>query len=267
MLDSARLYLRYIGISMRAQMQYKASFVLGSLGLFVVTLSEFVAVAALFARFGSLRGWTLPEAGLLYGIVSLAFASAESAARGFDLFPNMVKSGDFDRLLVRPRSTVLQLLGQEFQLMRVGRFAQGLIVLLWSAGKLGAIWTPAKVVLVISSVFGGTCMFAGLFVLQATIAFWTIESLEMMNTMTYGGVETAQFPLSIYAPWFRRFFTFVVPLACINFFPAMAILGRAESSGIPIAACWLAPLVGGLFLLVALQAWKVGVRHYRSTGS
>jgi len=267
MLDSMRLYLRYIGISMRGQMQYKASFILGSAGLFVVTLSEFIGVAALFVRFGTLRGWTLPEVGLLYGIVSLAFASAEAAVRGFDLFPNMVKSGDFDRLLVRPRSTVLQLLGQEFQLMRIGRFAQGLIILIWSAGKLGAIWTPAKVGLVVSSVLGGTCMFGGLFVLQATMAFWTIESLEMMNTMTYGGVETAQFPLSIYAPWFRRFFTFIVPLACVNFFPSMAILGRAESSGIPIAACWLAPVVGGLFLLAALQAWKVGVRHYTSTGS
>jgi ABC-2 type transport system permease protein len=248
-------------------MQYKASFVMSSLGLFVITFSEFVAVAALFLRFGSLRGWTLPEAGLLYGIVSLAFSSAEAAARGFDTFPGMVKSGEVDRLLLRPRSTVLQLLGQEFQLMRIGRFAQGLVILIWSASKLGAIWTPAKVMLVVSSVLGGTCMFGGLFVLQATISFWTIESLELMNTMTYGGVETAQFPLSIYRPWFRRFFTCVVPLACVNFFPAMAILGRADSSGIPSAACWLAPLAGLTFLLASLQVWKLGLRHYTSTGS
>lgn len=267
MIDSTRLYLRYIGVSVRAQMQYKASFMMTATGGFVSNLLEFVGVMALFARFGTLRGWTLPEAGLLYGIVSIAFASAEAAARGFDLFPNMVKTGDFDRLLLRPRSTVLQLLGQDLQLMRIGRFSQGLLVLLWSACRLGAIWTPTKVLLVVSSVFGGACMFSGLFVLQATMAFWTIESLEMMNTMTYGGVETAQYPLSIYAPWFRRFFTFVVPLACVNFFPSMAILGRAESSGIPIIACWLAPLVGGLFLFAVLQAWKVGVRHYRSTGS
>jgi ABC-2 type transport system permease protein len=248
-------------------MQYKASFVMSSLGLFVITFSEFVAVAALFLRFGSLKGWTLPEAGLLYGIVSLAFSSAEAAARGFDTFPSMVKSGEVDRLLLRPRSTVLQLLGQEFQLMRIGRFAQGLVILIWSASKLGAIWTPAKVMLVVSSVLGGTCMFGGLFVLQATISFWTIESLELMNTMTYGGVETAQFPLSIYRPWFRRFFTFVVPLACVNFFPAMAILGRAASSGIPNVACWLAPLAGLAFLLASLQVWKLGLRHYTSTGS
>ena len=266
-MDSIALYLRYIGVSMRSQMQYKASFVMGLVGYFILNLGEFVAVAALFLHFGTLKGWTLPQAGLLYGIVSLAFASAEAAARGFDTFPAMVKTGEVDRLLLRPRSTVLQLLGREFQLLRIGRFAQGLLILLWSASKLGAIWTPSKVALVVSSVFGGACMFAGLFVLQATISFWTIESLELMNTMTYGGVETAQFPLSIYAPWFRRFFTFVVPLACINFFPSMAILGRAEAFGIPIAACWLSPLVGFVFLLASFQAWRFGLRHYTSTGS
>lgn len=267
MIDSIRLYLRYIGVSVRSQMQYKASFAMSSIGGFISNLLEFVGVMALFARFGSLKGWTLPEAALLYGMVSLSFALAEAAGRGFDIFPSMVKSGDFDRLLVRPRGTVLQLLGQEFQLMRVGRFTQGLMVLSWAACKLGGIWTPAKAMLVVSSVIGGTCMFAGLFVIQATIAFWTVESLEIMNTMTYGGVETAQYPLSIYAPWFRRFFTFIVPLACINFFPSMAILGRAGAYGIPTLACWLAPLVGALFLLVTLQGWKIGVRHYRSTGS
>ncbi len=266
-MSSLRLYLRYIGVSIRGQMQYKASFLMSSVAHFLVTLLEFLAVAALFLRFGTLKGWTLPETALLYAIVSMAFASAEAIGRGFDIFPGMVKGGEVDRLLLRPRHTVLQILGQELQLMRIGRFAQGLLILIWSAIQLGAIWTPAKIGLVISSVIGGTCLFSGLFVLQATISFWTIESLELINTVTYGGVETAQFPLSIYQPWFRRFFTFVVPLACVNFFPSMAILGRAASFGIPTIACWLAPLVGFLFLLASLQVWKFGLRHYTSTGS
>lgn len=89
-----------------------------------------------------------------------------------------------------------------------------------------------------------------------------------MNTVTYGGTETGQYPLSIYAPWFRRFFTFVVPLACVTYFPVLAILGRDD----PVAASpewfrWAAPLVGLVFLQATLQVWRVGVRHYRSTGS
>jgi ABC-2 type transport system permease protein len=77
----------------------------------------------------------------------------------------------------------------------------------------------------------------------------------------------SQYPMAIYRPWFRRFFTFVIPLACINYFPGVAILGRPDPLGTPIPVLWLSPLAGPLFLLVALQIWRIGVRHYQSTGS
>jgi len=265
--DSIRLYLRYIGISIRSQMQYRASFLMMACGHFLITGIEFIGIWVLFDRFGSLRGWTLPEVALFYGMANLAFCVAEAGARGFDIFPGMVRSGDFDRVLLRPRSTVLQIGGQELQLMRVGRFVQGLIVIVWAASALDVAWSPARVGLVVAAILGGGCLFSGLFVLQATMAFWTIETLEIVNTLTYGGVETAQYPLSIYRPWFRKFFVGVIPLACINYFPALAILDRPDPLGAPVFLRWAAPAVGVVFLLVTFRVWRFGVRHYRSTGS
>ena len=221
----------------------------------------------LFERFGRLRDWSLAEVALFYGIVNTAFAVSEAFARGFDTFPGMVKSGEFDRVLLRPRSTVLQLAGREFHGIRIGRLLQGLVILLWAASALSVAWTPAKVGLLAAAVVGGACLFSGIFVLQATMAFWTTESLEILNTVTYGGVETAQYPISIYRPWFRKFFTMVIPLACINYFPALAILGRTDPHGGPAWLGWAAPAVGIAFLLATLQVWRFGVRHYRSTGS
>jgi ABC-2 type transport system permease protein len=247
-------------------MQYKTSFVLLTIGNFLATGMEFAGVLVLFDRFGSLRGWALPEVALLYGMAHVAFALSEAFARGFDVFARMIRAGDFDRVLLRPRSTVLQLAGQELQLMRIGRLAQGLFVLLWATHALEVSWSPARVALLLAAVAGGACLFSGLFVLQATMAFWTIESLEMMNTVTYGGVETASYPLSIYRPWFRRFFTFCVPLASINFLPAHALLSRSVP-GTSGWLLWLTPLVGVAFLGISLQLWRFGVRHYRSTGS
>ena len=99
------------------------------------------------------------------------------------------------------------------------------------------------------------------------MAFWTIESIEIVNCATYGGVETAQYPVSIYRPWFRNVFMFVIPLATINYLPAHAILGRADPLGSSVLFQWLSPVVGVAFLVVCLQVWRIGVRHYRSTGS
>lgn len=264
MLDGLRLYLRFAAVSLRGQLQYRASVIMQALGLLLITVIEYVGLWALFVRFGHIGGWTLPEVALLYGMVDVAFALSEILARGFDSFPSLVVSGEFDRLLVRPRSTVLQLLGQQLALHRLGRLVQGLAVLIWAASVLPITWSAARLLLLLAAITGGVCLFIGLSVVQATIAFWTVEPLEFMNAFTHGGVETAHYPLTIYRRWFRKLFTFVIPLACVNYLPAMAILDAPGSSG---PAHWLSPLGGVAFLLAALQLWKLGVRKYVSTGS
>lgn len=267
MLNAIRLYLRCMGISIRGQMQYRASFLMMSIGQFLITAIEFLAIWVLFERFGSIQGWALAEVALFYGLINVAFSAGEAAVRGFDTFSSLVRSGDFDRVLLRPRSTALQVAARELPLRRIGRFLQGLAVLLWASSALSVAWSPGRVAIAIAAILGGACLFAGLFVLQATLVFWTTESLEVMNCLTNGGVTAAQYPLTIYRPWFRRFFTFVVPLACVNYFPALAVLSRPDPLGTPLVFQWAAPAVGVAFLAVALQVWKIGVRHYRSTGS
>lgn len=267
MQNTFKLYLHYIKISIRSQMQYKASFIMMAIGNFIIVGIEFLTIWALFARFGNLRGWSMPEVALLYGIADVSFSVVEAFARGFDTFPEMVKSGDFDRFLLRPRSTALQVIGRDLPLMRSGRFLQGLIVLIWGVTALTIKWTVIKTAILLSAIAGGFCIFTGIFILQATMSFWTIESLEIVNTVTYGGVEATRYPLSIYRTWFQRFFTFIIPLAAINYFPVLAILGRSDPLGMPDVFHYTSPIIGLLFLLISLRIWRFGVRHYCSTGS
>lgn len=267
MTEPLKLYLRYVSISLRAQLQYRGSFLMMTFGLFVVTFIEFLGMWALFARFESIRGWILPEVALLYGMAHVAFSLAEAGARGFDTFHRQIRLGEFDRILLRPRSTAFQVIAGEFQLMRVGRAAQGLLVLIWALLSLEVPLGPAQLGLLALSILGGGFLFAGLYGLQATLCFWSVESLELGNMLTHGGTETAQFPISIYRTWFRSFFIFIVPLATVNYFPVVTLLGRPDPLGFPPWTGWASPLVGIAFFLVCLRVWEVGVRHYKSTGS
>jgi len=144
MLDALRLYRHYVKVSIRTQLSYRASVVISTLGALLITVTELFAVIALFDRFGQLRGWTLPEVALFYGMISVTWALSDAFSRGFDAFARMVKSGDFDRILLRPRSTVLQLLGMELTLRRAGRLIQGLAVLGYAATAGTIDWTPAR---------------------------------------------------------------------------------------------------------------------------
>jgi ABC-2 type transport system permease protein len=267
-MNGLRLYGRYVAVSLRAQMQYPFAFIATSLGAFASTVVDFIAIWALFARFRQIDGWRFEEIALFYGVISVAFALADAFTRGFDIFGELyVKTGDFDRLLVRPRSTILQLLGYELRATRIGRLGQGMLA--WAVGmQLSSIdWTFGAWATLLFAVLGGFALFSGILILQATLAFWTVESLEIGNTLTYGGVEAAQYPLDIYARWFRTFLTYIVPLACVSYFPVATVLGHGDRTGLSPWLARLTPTLGFLFFGVSLLVWRFGVRRYTSTGS
>lgn len=262
------LLARYFAASMRAQMQYPASAFMLTLGQFLATIIEIVALWALFDRFGAVQGWRLGDIALFFGMVSVAFAVADFLSRGFDVFgTDFVRTGAFDRILLRPRSAALQLIGHDFRISRFGRLLQGAITIWVATVLLPITWTPAMIALALWTIAGGVALFMGLLILQAVLAFWTVESLEVFNTVTYGGVQAAQFPLSVYADWFRGFLIFVVPLACVAYYPVLAILGKPDPLGAPDWLLPLAPAAGFAFLAAAFGAWRFGVAHYTSTGS
>jgi ABC-2 type transport system permease protein len=263
-----RLYGRYAAASIKGQMQYPVSFILLSAGQFLSTIVEFIGIWALFSRFQNLGDWTLPQVALFYGTVNCSFALADMISRGFDVFgPQFVNTGEFDRLLLRPRATALQLLGYELKLTRVGRLLQGMLVLGIGMSLLDVTWGMRNIALLFAAILGGLALFLALVVLQATLAFWTVESLEIANTLTYGGVTAAQYPMEIYSRWLREFFTFVVPLSCVAYFPVVGMLGIKDPLGAPDWLLYMSPLAGFLFLATSLFVWRLGERHYASTGS
>ena len=261
------MWFVYAGASIRGQMQYRTSFLIGIFGQFLVTGIDFVAVWALFDRFGGLAGWTLAEVALFYGTAHMALSLADLLSTGFDHAGDLIRWGTLDRVLLRPRTTVLQLLGYEFSLRRLGRFAQGALIFAWACANVEAVWTLPTVLLLCATVLGGACLFLGLFTLQGTLSIWTVQTVEMVNATTYGGVAAAQYPLSIYERWFRWFFTFLIPLACVAYFPLVTALGKTDPLGFPHWLGAVSWVVGPVFLAAALVVWNWGVRHYTSTGS
>ncbi len=263
-MNALALYYKMIRVSIRGQLQYRASFVMMMLGNALGAFIEYLGVWAFFGRFGALGDWTLAEAGVFYGIGGIAFALCEAFTREFDVFGNHVRTGEFDRMLLRPRSTVLQMLGAQCQILRVGRLLQGVLVLSVSLTSLRLAWGIEHWILLALTLAGGALLFSSIIILQATSCFWTVESLEVWNCITYGGITLTQYPLSIYPRPLRFFFTFLVPLAAMNYWPCAFLLGRGYVS--PWLS-WLAPMVGVCAFIVSLCVWQMGVRQYRSTGS
>ena len=115
-----KLYLHYVSINIRCMMQYKTSFLLTTIGQFLFSFNVFLGIFFMFQRFSKVQGFTYSEVLLCYATILLEFSLAEMTARGFDTFSGMVRSGDFDRVLVRPQNEIVQVLGSKFELSRIG---------------------------------------------------------------------------------------------------------------------------------------------------
>ncbi|MBO0780434.1 MAG: ABC-2 family transporter protein [Ktedonobacteraceae bacterium] len=268
LLVDLRLYRWLIVTQIQVQWQYKFNLFLDIMTYFLVTGLEIAGILLLFIPFPTVLGWKIGEVALLAATISITFGLAEMIGAGIDNFSEMIRRGEFDRILLRPAGAFTQVVGSEFRLRRLGRLSQGCItfvIALWLLPDLH--WTPMKILLLPMGMVSGAVIFMSILLLGATVCFWTVETTELTNILTYGGREMLSYPLTIYHQMLQRLFLFVVPLAFGSYVPICYILGRPLPFGLPAELAFGAPVAALLFALVAGQIWRLGMRSYQSTGS
>lgn len=266
-----RLYFRLLGAQIRSQLTYRTAFALDALAAALVTGAEFAAFALVLPRFDSLGGWSLGEVALLYGLAELAFVLMDLLFGGFDA-PNLsqhVRSGSFSTFLLRPVPLPVQVFGSDFALRRLTRVALAAGIVAYGVSGVDVAWSAGDALVLAGSVLGMIMIafFGGLFVVGGTLTFWTVESVEVMNVLTYGGRTLISYPMGIYGTWLRRTFTYLIPAAFLSYFPVLHVLGRPLPDGLPAWAAFLSPVLGPLLLAAAFAFWRVGVRRYHGTGT
>ncbi len=268
MLSDLRLYLHLLRMQWRAQSQYKMNRAIDIGSYFAVTSLEFVGVLVYFGPFPSMLGWHVGEVAMLYGVMSIGFGFAELFGAGIDNFQDTIRLGEFDRVLLRPVSSFVQVAGSDFRLRRLGRISQGCITFVIALRLLPDLhWTLAKFIALLLGIASGSVLFLSVLLLGATLCFWTIETTELVNILSYGGRDMLSYPINIYNQAMQRFFLFVIPLAFGSYVPTCYVLGRPLPFGLPGEAVFASPLVALAFALSAGAIWQFGVRHYQSTGS
>ena len=257
-----KLYLHYIAISLRCSMQYKVSFILMVTGRFLVSFNGILGVYFMMSRFGHVQGYTFGEVLLCFSAIQMDFALAECIGGGFAMFSGIVRQGEFDRILLRPHSAVLQVLGSKFRIDRIGLILQAVVMFVYGIAISSIVWTTGRVITVVLMLVGGTALFIGFFWLRAAFTFFTMEGVEAFNILTYGAKEHGKYPVDIYGKKMLQVCTYIIPYTLRQYYPLQYLLGRTER--------WyygLYPFGIAGTMLVCYGAWKFGMRHYQSAGS
>ncbi|MER5870878.1 ABC transporter permease [Streptomyces sp. NPDC002044] len=265
--EGVRGYGLIVAMWIRSTMTYRTSFFLSTFGNAAITLLDFVAISIMFTHVDVLGGFTLPEVALLYGSCSASLGLADLLLGNTDRIGSRIRDGSLDTMLVRPVPVLAQVAADRFALRRLGRIVQGLGLLLWALSALDLEWTVGKVLLVPVMITAGAAIFGAVMVAGAAFQFLAGDAAEVQNSFTYGGCTMLQYPPTVFGKDLLRGVTFIVPLAFVNWLPALYLLGRPDPLGLPQWAAFVSPLVAFAVFLPASLAWRAGVRSYRSTGS
>lgn len=257
-----KLYLKFFSMHLKSRMAYKKSFFFSVIGQFLTSFTSFLVVWFLFERFNEVKGYTISECLLCAGVIAITFAFAEMFFRGFDSFQIIISNMQFDRMLLRPRGLIFQMMCHTIEFGRIGRILQGAMMLAYGIIVAPITWTADKVAALLFMIIGGTALFAALFILHAAVCFFTIEGIEFLNVFTYGAREYGSYPVDVYGNAVLKFCTYVIPYALIQYYPMLYLLGRTTN-----AVYALLPLGAAWFLIPCLALWTYGVRKYKSTGS
>jgi ABC-2 type transport system permease protein len=261
------LVRRLLGARIRADWQYRTSFVLFLLSQTLVAGLDLAAIGVLFTQIDALAGWSVGEVALLYAVAGLGFGFADVLVSQVEEAATYIRLGTFDNLLLRPVGTLTQLCAAEFSVRRIGRSLQPAVVLVVALARLDIAWTPVKLVLLPLAIVSGAVIFGAIWVLTASISFWTVETQEVANSFTYGGSTLSHYPLDVLGGWLRRVVVFVLPLAFVGYLPVAYLLDKDPGIGLSRDLAFLAPVVAVALAALARLQWSNAVRHYRSTGS
>jgi ABC-2 type transport system permease protein len=264
--ETVLLWRRLVGAQIRSQLQYRMSFALDLGGSFLISFLDFLAVLVVFHNVPRLNTWNVHEVAFLYAVSMVSFGFTDLLIGHLDLLPQKIRDGSFDLLLVRPRGTLLQVAALDFQLRRLGKAAQGAIVLAYALATLHVHWTVGRAAILALMIPTGCVVFAAVWVAGACIVFWTTEGGEFTNAFTYGGNFLTEYPIDIYSRWARRFLAYLIPMAFVAYFPALYILDKPDPLGLPRALDFVAPAVAAVAACLSGLVWRFAIRRYRSAG-
>ncbi|MCX4338872.1 MAG: ABC-2 family transporter protein [Lachnospiraceae bacterium] len=260
--ENLTLYLKYASVCTQSVMEYKLSFALMLIARFLIAFCELIAIKFLFSGFTQLGGYTYGDVLLCFAIMQMSFTFAELFGNGFKTFSGMVRRGEFDRMMLRPRSLVFQVTASHFEVGRTGPLFTAIITLALGIRHSRLHWNLMTVWTFAAMIIGGTLLFIGLFVLEASFCFFSIEDTSLINVLTYGAKSHGKYPIDIYGKGILRFCTYVIPYSLIQYYPLQFLLGKTDRWYLAFY-----PLGIVVFLAVCGFVWRFGVRRYKSCGS
>lgn len=263
MLKELKLYPKYVSMSLRSALSYKADFIIMMISF---AISEVISLATIYLVVGSVPSvgeWTFPTLAFLFGFVLIPKAIDHIFTDDLWILAYWaIRHGELDIYLTRPLNPLYQFVAKTFKWDGIGEFAVGIVVMCVFAPQTGIAWTFGGVMGLILCAFLGIFCFTGIKLLFASLAFWVKNAGIFLNTV-YNLSNYAKYPVRYMGKAFASIMFFVIPFGLFLYYPVECLV---TGENIWWAALWSA-IAAIIIVTLALTAWHTGIKRYDSSGN
>jgi|SRR5271157_1094186 len=257
-----RLYFIIEAQYIKARMQYRADFMISSIGMFFSSLATLGIFWVLFNSIPSLAGWSFIEMVFIYAFYMIAISPMQILFDHIWQIRFEVQQGTFLKYYFRPLNMMFYYMSEMFDIKGLTQLAAGIILLIYASVQLGIHWSPIRIGLLLITLFGAALVLISITVTAGCAAFWITNAYPVLG-LAWKLREFAPYPMSIYDGAFRFAFTYILPIGFIAYYPAQVFLRPEQIS--PLV--YLSPFVGVALFLLTYWVWTKGVNSYSGTGS
>ncbi len=259
-------YLKLLRVQLRASaatsMQYRVEFLVeGALALFW-TVWSLVPLLVVFGRRQSVAGWTFEEALVVMGWFTVVKGILEGAVNpSLTTVVEHIRKGTLDFVLLKPADAQFLVSTAKFELWRIVDVLGGIAIFAFAFHRMGRAPGAAEIATALLLLACAAIVLYSLWILVVAAAFFVVK-VDNLSYLFVSIYDAARWPVSVFRGALRFFFTFVVPLALMTTFPALALLGRL--SALAAAEALLGALV---FAALSRAVWVRSIGRYTSASS
>jgi ABC-2 type transport system permease protein len=256
------IYFRCLGQQMKAILAYEADFAILMFSAVLVQIVGFAFIWAIFQRIPSVNGWTFWQVVMMYALIYVTEGVGSLFFEGTWRVSQLVYDGQFDQMLLRPISPIVQVLAGAVGFNGLGNIVTGMVLIGISMANSPIEWTPGRLVMFAILLVSASTIRVAINLGSAASAFWIRTPWSLVPTFVHQLGDFAKYPITIYSLGVQALIVVAVPFAFISFFPTAYVFGMEAWS----LAGLLTPLVALYCLFIAVVLFRIGLRRYESTG-
>jgi len=262
-----RRYARLLVVQLRASvllaLQYRLDFFM-DIGLALFWIGTALApLYVLFSMRDGVRGWTAYEM-----LVVVGFFTMHKGVLASVIQPSLtqavehIRKGTLDFLLLKPADSQFMLSTAKLELAHLTDVLAGVAIIAWAVSRM-ATGAPSGLDLLLACALFlcGLSILYALWIMVVSLAFKVVK-IDNMSHLFVSLFEAARWPSSVFRGALSLLFTFVIPLALMTTYPALAVLGRARLPDLGTALA-----VAAVLLLVSRYVWQRSIRSYTGASS